>query len=191
MPAVLILIDFQRAFDDPSWGGRNNPHAESNAQKLLVHWRAKNWPIVHVKHNSKTQGSPLHPDADGNQFKPELAPIAGELVIEKGVNSAFIGTNLKEILGEQSATDLVICGLTSPYCVSTSARMASNLGFGVQVVEDGTAAFTQNADFSFAGMVPPHLRSADAIHLSALAQLHGEFAQIVKTQDLLASSFIS
>lgn len=187
MSAVLILIDFQRAFDDPYWGVRNNPHAERNAQKLLAYWRAQNLPLIHVKHNSTTSGSTLHRDAVGNQFKPEVAPIAGELVIEKSVNSAFIGTKLEQVLRDQGATDLVICGLTSPHCVSTTTRMAANLGFVVKVVEDATAAFTQNADFSFAGMVPPHLRSADAIHLSALSQLQSEFAEIVKTDDLLAS----
>ena len=53
MAAALLLIDMQRAIDDPSWsreGGRNHPDAEGAALRLLDAWRTAHWPIYHVRH---------------------------------------------------------------------------------------------------------------------------------------------
>ncbi len=48
---VLILIDQQKAMGHPRWGPRNNPQAEGNIFHLLSTWRARKWPIIHVKHD--------------------------------------------------------------------------------------------------------------------------------------------
>ncbi|MEL6588300.1 MAG: cysteine hydrolase family protein [Pseudomonadota bacterium] len=179
---VLILIDIQTGFDDPAWGARNNPHAEDRAGELLAHWRATGQPVVHVQHVSKRPGSPL--SGAGLAFKPQVAPLAGEVVIQKSVNSAFIGTNLAEHLEELGAKAVTICGLTTPHCVSTTTRMAANMGYEVQLVADACAAFTSNADTSFDD--GPAL-SADEVHRTALAHLHGEFAQVCAVADVLNS----
>ncbi|WP_198038498.1 isochorismatase family protein [Photobacterium angustum] len=47
---ALIIIDVQKGFDDPYWGRRNNPEAESNITLLLSKWREKELPIVHIQH---------------------------------------------------------------------------------------------------------------------------------------------
>ena len=104
------------------------------------------------------------------------------MIIEKSVNSAFIGTDLHELLQEIGATELTICGLTTPHCVSTTARMAANLGYSVRLVEDACAAFTSNANVSFDN--GPEL-TADDIHRTALAHLHGEFAHVCQTAEVL------
>ena len=49
---VLIIIDVQKGFDDPVWGARNNPEAESNIAALLEAWRNSGRPIIHIQHNS-------------------------------------------------------------------------------------------------------------------------------------------
>jgi nicotinamidase-related amidase len=49
-PPTLVVIDVQQAFDDPSWGVRNNQQAEGDIARLLKVWRAASWPIVHVRH---------------------------------------------------------------------------------------------------------------------------------------------
>ena len=105
MAAALVLIDIQTGFDAPVWGARNNPDAEAKAGALLAHWRASGAPIVHIRHVSREPGSPLGPDAGGTAFKAEVAPLPGETVLEKSVNSAFIGTGLedvKQLLGHSS-----------------------------------------------------------------------------------------
>jgi nicotinamidase-related amidase len=93
-PAALLVVDVQQGLDDPRWGARNNPGAERRISELLAAWRQAKWPIVHVQHMSQQPDSPLRPDLPGNAFKPEAMPQTGEAVIQKTVNSAFIGTRL-------------------------------------------------------------------------------------------------
>ena len=57
--ATLLLIDIQKAFNDPSWGPRNNPEAEENIEKLLTFWRKSNRPVVHIQHVSRQRSSSL------------------------------------------------------------------------------------------------------------------------------------
>lgn len=177
---ALILIDIQVGFNDPKWGERNNPQAEERAGELLAHWRAKGWPVVHIKHVSVEPRSPL--SGAGTEFKPEVTPLPDEVVFEKSVNSGFMGTGLQAHLESIGGRELTICGLTTPHCVSTTMRMAANLGFKVNLVEDACAAFTSNADTSFDD--GPEL-TAEEIHRTALAHLHGEFAKVVQTNTLL------
>ncbi len=177
---ALILIDMQDGFDDPFWGTRNNPGAEANIAKLLAEWRRREWPVLHVRHLSQNEASPLHPDRPGCAFKREFTPATGESAFEKRVNSGFIGTNLEGELRSKDLESLVIVGLTTDHCVSTTTRMAANLGFSVQLVSDATATFDR------VGPNGTHY-SADQMHDLALASLHNEFATVVDTAELLAS----
>jgi len=186
MRRALILIDIQKGFDSPYWGARNNPNAEENAARLLAHWRTQDGPRFHIRHLSTTANSPLLAGQSGADFKSEVQPIAGEPVIEKSVNSAFIGTDLEARLHAGGLTDLVICGLTTPHCVSTTSRMAANLGFNVTLAHDACAAFTSNADMSWQGGPP---LTAQQIHDTAIAHLHGEFVT-AKTTDTITDAII-
>lgn len=178
---ALILVDVQRGFLDlRHWGERNNPDAESQMELLLAAWRERGWPVVHVKHNSRNSGSPLHPSREGNAIQAIVAPCAGEEVFEKDVNSAFIGTGLEARLRTLGITQLVLIGLTTPHCISTTARMAGNLDFETFVVSDATAAFEWRAHTG-ARLEP------EEIHFHALAALHGEFATVVTTAAILGS----
>jgi len=181
MPA-LILIDIQAGFDAPVWGQRNNPGAEAAAGKLLDVWRGRGDTIFHIRHVSVEPGSPLV--GPGAAFKPEVAPLPGEPILEKHVNSAFIGTDLETRLRGAAIEEVVICGLTTPHCVSTTTRMAANLGFRAFVAHDACAAFTTNANTTWQDNAAA--TSADEIHRAALSHLHGEFAQVLHSTDLIA-----
>lgn len=176
--SALVLIDVQRGFTHSYWGARNNPGAESQIAVLLSAWRDRGWPIFHVKHNSRNPISPLHPSCEGNGFQDWVAPRSGEKIIEKDVNSAFIGTELEAELRRLGLTRIILVGLTTPHCISTTARMAGNLGFDTYVVSDATAAFEW---VSHLGM---RLKPED-VHFHALAALHGEFATVVTTTSIV------
>lgn len=178
--AALLLIDVQRGLDDPRWGARNNPDAEQRIADLLAAWRATGRPVIHVQHLSLEPRSPLSEDAPGHAFKVEALPLAGEPVFRKHVNSAFIGTDLESHLRANGIDTLVVVGITTDHCVSTTARMAGNLGFTVTVVEDATATFERR------GPDGTHY-SADLMHRIALVSLHGEFANIRSARDILAA----
>jgi nicotinamidase-related amidase len=138
-------------------------------------------PVIHVQHMSVVPDSPLRPELPGNAFKPEAQPMEHEPVFQKQVNSAFIGTTLEAHLRAEGIDSLVVAGITTDHCVSSSVRMAANLGFAVIVVEDATATFERQ------GPDGAHY-SADAMHRAALASLHGEFATVRSTRDVLASA---
>jgi nicotinamidase-related amidase len=175
---ALLLIDVQQGLDDPRYGQRNNPDAERRMADLLAAWRAAGRPVIHVQHLSLEPQSPLREDRPGHAFKAEVTPLPGEPVFQKHVNSAFIGTDLEAHLRATGIEALVMVGLTTDHCVSTTARMAGNLGFTVTLVEDATATFERR------GPDGAHY-SADIMHRAALASLHGEFATVRTTREVL------
>jgi nicotinamidase-related amidase len=174
---ALILIDIQKGFHDVAyWGGdRNNVTAEEKAGELLEIWRSKKLPIFHVQHCSSNPNSILNETNSGNEFQDIVKPLESEIVIKKNVNSAFIGTNLKELLDNDKITNLVIVGLTTDHCVSTTTRMAGNFDYTVYLVSDATATFNKK------GLNREEF-SAELIHQTALASLNEEFAQVVTSE---------
>ena len=178
--AVLLLIDLQKAIDHPSWGERNNISAEAQIGRLLSHWRNRGWPVWHVRHDSTNPNSHYRPGQVGNDFKPDVAPVAGELIIPKRTNGAFIGTDLEQRLRAADIKALVICGATTNHCVETTTRMAGNLGFDTRLVRDATWTFERVGPDGDA-------HSAEAIHTMTLSNLNGEFARIVTAAEAITS----
>ena len=176
--AALILVDVQQGLDDPSQGTRNNPEAESNMGALLADWRSRRAPIIHIRHCSTEAASLLRPELPGNAFKREVTPEAGEIVFDKTVNSAFVGTDLADHLRERGIEQLVIAGLTTDHCVSATTRSASDLGFEVTLAGDAAAAFGRT------GYDGRHY-SGDEIHRVNLVSLDGEFCRVRSTRDIL------
>jgi len=177
---ALLLIDLQQGFEDIEYwgGGRNNVDAEENATKLLEIWRLKSLPLYHVQHCSTTPESPLAPGNPGNEFLELTQPKAGEPIIKKNVNSAFIGTNLKQQLDDKGIKRLVIVGLTTDHCISTTTRMAGNFGYETYLIEDAIATFDKVG-------VNGEKYAAQLIHDTALASLHEEFATVISLKNLL------
>jgi nicotinamidase-related amidase len=173
---ALILIDIQKGFANVEyWGGqRNNPDAEFRASELLGVWRENGLPVFHVQHCSTIPTSPLHETHPGNQFNDLVAPIEKEPIIKKNVNSAFIGTDLQTQLDNAGITTLVIAGLTTDHCISTTTRMAGNLGYETFLVAAATATFDKKG---MNGQIFP----AELIHQTALASLDREFATVITT----------
>lgn len=180
---VLLLIDWQKAWRDHAyWGRRNAVNAEKNATRLLRAWRDHGAPVIHVRHDSVEPLSPLRPGHPGNDFEDLAEPEPGEPVYSKQVNSAFIGTSLEADLRAAGHHRLVLSGVTTDHCVSTSARMGSNLGFDVTIVGDACFTFDRRTQSDW--LIP-----ADMVHNVHLASLNREFAHIATTQEVLATVF--
>ncbi|MGZ6015307.1 MAG: cysteine hydrolase family protein [Phenylobacterium sp.] len=177
---ALLVIDVQMGFDDPAWGPRNNPAAEANVAELIAKWREAQAPVIHVHHNSPGADGRLRAGTPAAAPKPEAQPLPGEAVYRKTVNSAFIGASLEADLRQRGIGALVIVGLTTNHCVSTTARMAGNLGFATYVVADATATFDRRA-------LDGRLRPAQEVHEAALSDLQGEFAEVIDTRAAIAA----
>ncbi|MEQ8241380.1 MAG: cysteine hydrolase family protein [Cyclobacteriaceae bacterium] len=180
MKTALLLIDIQEGLDEPGFYGdeRNNLQAEENCAKALQLFRLNKWPIFHVKHNSTNPESPLFAGKPGNKIKALVAPYHDEIMYEKNVNSAFIGTPLEQSLRSEGIDRVVIVGLTLEHCISTSVRMAANLGFKTILLEDATAAFDKQ------GANGTHF-SAQLVYDITIANLKDEFAEIMTTSELV------
>lgn len=178
MTDALIVIDVQEGFDDAAWGRRDNPDCEANIARLLGAWRAHGRPVVLVRHDSTSATSPLRPGQPGNALRPFVEGPC-DLLVTKTVNSAFYGTPDLHAWLQQAGVDRVtICGVTTNHCCETTARMAGNLGYDVQFVIDATHTFDRLAPD---GTV---VSAEDLSHATA-TNLHGEFAQVVRTEALL------
>lgn len=173
----LVVIDMQQAFELPAWGERNNPQAEEKALAILEAFRNQGRPVVHVQHVSDKPESFFYTE-QGQAFKVGFEPVEKEAIFQKQVNSAFIGTDLEAYLRKAGINHVVILGLTLPHCVSTTTRMAANLGFQVTLVADATATFVLP---DLAGK----LLEPELLHQINLASLQGEFAQVIDTKEVL------
>ena len=176
--AALLVVDMQKGFDDPAWGARNNPRAEAHVAMLLQAWRDAAARVIHVHHCSSSPTGRFRPGTAGSRVKPQALPAAGELLYYKWTNSAFIGTSLEADLQQRQIGTLVVVGLTTNHCISTTVRMAGNLGFRTYVVADATATFDRaGAD--------GRMRPAEDVHNAALGDLAGEFAEVVDARSVI------
>ncbi|MEL7312759.1 MAG: cysteine hydrolase family protein [Pseudomonadota bacterium] len=175
---ALLIIDAQIGIDEPAWGSRNNPDAEASIAALLQAFRDAELPVLHVQHDSTSPASPLRPGLPGHAFKPEALPLPAEPIFNKSVNSAFIGTDLEAYLRQHDLSSLIVAGFTTDHCVSTSVRMAANLGFEVTVISDATA--THERRDSQGNHFP-----AQTMHDTALASLQSEFAHVTQAAEIV------
>ncbi|KAI0459638.1 isochorismatase [Xylaria acuta] len=194
-PSALLVIDIQEAFNEPPYTGRSTPNFEANITKLLAAFRAaKNTHVIHVCHHSRFEGAPLHPSRPGARFMEYAIPQPGEMVISKDVNSAFIGTDLEGVIRRLGVQRLVVVGLTTGHCVSTSVRMAANLRVvdhshggivtgqpppgEIILVSDGTAMYDWTTS---SGKV----YDGETLHIMNLATLDNEFCVVRDTEEVL------
>lgn len=174
---ALLMIDVQNGFLDPKQPIRNNKDAESNMLRLMEHCRQKEDLVIHIQQLGTAEDS-FFLSEKNRTFQKGFGPQGDEKVIQKFVNSAFIGTDLEEYLHQQGIHELIIAGLTLPHCVSTTTRMAANLGFDVILIEDACATYA---------LRDPNGNWLDPqkIHLYNLVALNHDFAKIMTTQEFL------
>jgi len=132
---------------------------------LIGLFRGKGWTIVHTREShsadladcppaKRDRGSPALRIGDegpmgrilvrgepGNAILDELAPIPGEIVLDKPGKGAFYATALGEILRLKGITHLVFAGVTTEVCVQTSMREANDRGYDGLLLEDCTESY--------------------------------------------------
>ena len=177
--AALVVIDMQIGFDDKRWGNRNNTGLSRNIETLLKTWRGSNRSIIHIQHCSVESNSVLRSELESWDFYPSAQPIDGEVVFQKNVNSCFTGTNLETYCAENNIDTLVIMGISTDHCVSTSTRLAANLGFTIYLISDATCTFDR------VDPITNEVYPAELVHKIHLASLSNEFAKVLDTKSVL------
>ena len=177
---ALLLVDVQKGVNEVKYyggpsGKRNNHSAEENMRCLLAEWRRLGKRVAFTRHNSREINSPLKLELEtGNQI--EGLEINGpDIVVEKDVNSGFIGTSLELELRRSGINRLVVMGFYTNYCIETTVRMAGNLGFDTYLVHDACAAVnTLGHDGEY--------YEPDLVHNMSIASLHGEFCTAISKE---------
>ncbi|MCH2210265.1 MAG: cysteine hydrolase [Fuerstiella sp.] len=84
----------------------------------------------------------LPKERDDSQIVPSLSPLGDEIVLTKTTDSALTGTNLRLILHNIGITDVIVTGIFTDQCVSSTVRSLADESFRVLVVHDACAAAT-------------------------------------------------
>ncbi len=134
---ALLVIDVQEGMFTLE-GFRVHGVADflSCVSDLISSARSSGVPVVYMQHCGSAD-SPLERGTTGCRIHESIAPLPGELVIEKMESDSFLDTDLQEELDSLGVTDLIVCGMQSEFCVDTTCRRAHGLGYRVTLVEDG------------------------------------------------------
>ncbi|MCW8904767.1 cysteine hydrolase family protein [Sedimenticola sp.] len=170
---VLLTIDIQNVYlqlaDNPAGQERWAPFIQRMREiviptvlQLQTRFRAQGMDVLHARiaclladgrDRSLSQKKPgwnyllLPKDEKSSQIIPELAPRPGEVVVTKTTDSALTGTNLRLILQNMGVRNVVMTGIFTDQCVSSTVRSLADESFNVIVIEDGCAAGTDELHY--------------------------------------------
>lgn len=179
MTTALVVIDMQEGMAERTRAGRPraNPDAEAHTAALLALFRARGLPVVHVHHDDPDPASPFRRGLPSAEPMDCARPLPGEAVFIKAGSSAFHGTGLAEWLRQNGIGRIVLTGAVAAFCVTSSARWASDLGFEVILPGDALIGFDTPAHDG--GRI-----DADTVLRVTLSLLGADFATLVKTGEV-------
>ncbi|MGA0540020.1 isochorismatase family protein [Neotabrizicola sp. VNH66] len=174
MKTALLVIDMQEGMAQRSRAGREraNPQAEAHTAGLLALFRSRGLPVVHVHHDDPDPGSPFRRDNPLGAPMACARPLPDEPVFWKSGSSAFAGTGLEAWLRQQDIGRIVLIGAVAAFCVTSSTRWASDLGFEVILPGDALIGFDIAAHDG--GRI-----DADTVLRVTLSLLGADFARLV------------
>jgi nicotinamidase-related amidase len=176
--ACLVLIDLQNEYLSGPIAVPNAGAAIENSARLLSLARGGGAPVFHVAHRGRPGGL-FDRGAERGAIVSALAPLSSEPIVQKELPNAFAGTNLQARLAETGRKNIVLVGLMTHMCVSSTARAAFDLGFRVTIDASGCA--TRDLPDGRGGTI-----AAEVVHEVALAELSDRFAIIARERDALA-----
>lgn len=178
MTRALVVVDIQNDY----FAGGANPLVEpdaaaANARLLQDAFRAAGEPVVNIQHVwDDPEAAFMRPGTAGVEIHESVAPLPGEIVIQKAHPNSFLETSLEETLRGLGVDHVVVCGMMTSMCVDATARAASDFGFQTTVVHDACATH----DLVFGSETVP----ARQVHAAFIAALGDAYATIVATDGL-------
>jgi len=171
MTTGLLVIDLQRGMFMDAQKPHDGDGVLARAASLLERARQRGVPVLHVQHDGGP-GDPLGKPGPGWEIHPDVAPRAGEPVIEKSRCSAFPGSDLDAKLKRLGITRVVIAGMQTEYCIDTNCRAAADLGYKVVLAKDAHTTFDTPV-LSAAQIIAHHNRT-----------LNGSFVELVEAANV-------
>jgi nicotinamidase-related amidase len=192
---ALLVIDLQNTYlevdDDPLEAERWAPFRERlnstvipNTGKMISFCRKLGIEVIFARiaclktdgrDRSLSQKKPgfnyllLPKDRADSQLVPELSPQDDEIVVIKTTDSALTGTNLRLVLRNMEISDVIVAGIFTDQCVSSTVRSLADESFGVVVIEDCCAAAT------------------DELHLNELKSINMIYCHVLQSEDVIES----
>ncbi|MCU0828388.1 MAG: cysteine hydrolase [Tabrizicola sp.] len=181
MSRAVLVIDMQEGMADRIRAGRVpvNPDAPDRMAALLADARAKAVPVIHIHHDDASPESPFRKGLASAEPMDCATPLPGETVLWKHGSSAFAGTGLDAHLRGQGITELVVAGAVAAFCVTSTVRMASDLGYKVLLPQDALLGFDLPAHDG--GRI-----DAETVHRVTLSLLGSDFATLTTVGELAA-----
>ncbi len=134
---ALLIIDVQNAlFSIPNVPIYEAEKLISNIKQVIDKAREKEIPIIYIQH-FQGEGGLLEKGTEGWEIHPEIAPLDGDIIVNKHAPDSFYNTTLQEELKKRNIEKLVIAGLQTEYCIDTSVRSSFSKGYKVILVKDG------------------------------------------------------
>lgn len=162
---ALIIIDIQNDyFEGGALTLSGAEQAGKNAATLLDIFRTKKLPVIHIQHETlKPEIGFMLPGTRGQEIHSCASPYVEEICLTKHYPNAFWNTALEDKLKELDIAHVVIAGMMTHMCVSTTVRAAMERGFRVTVIQDACA--TRSLKLGNKEI------SANTVHETALAEL--------------------
>ncbi len=179
MKKALIIIDMQMYVQDRLDGGRDHVNGDAIVKiaALATKFRKDGGTVIHVHHADPDPASPMYPGAPAQVVMPGVEPLYGDPIFVKSTSSPFASTNMENYLRDNGIESLIVTGAVAGYCVNTTVRAGSDLGFTMVVVRDAVLGFD----------LPDENLSARAIFDVTMAHLKSDFAKVVDSSEIMAS----
>jgi nicotinamidase-related amidase len=155
---ALLIIDVQKDVVDWSEPLSNGSEVLKNINSLLTKARESNTPVIFIQHNGE-DGGRLAVGSSGWEIHPAIAPVDGELIIGKYASDSFYETSLQDELNKRGIKHLVVVGCRTQFCVDTTCRSATSLGYNVTLAKD--AHTTMNDVLTAAQIIAHHNSTLD------------------------------
>ncbi|AZA54833.1 cysteine hydrolase family protein [Chryseobacterium sp. G0201] len=179
---ALLIIDVQ---NDYFKGGNMEligyEAAGKNTKQVLEYFRAKNLPVIHIKHIATQEGATFFlPNTSGAEINSVVAPKEGEKIITKNYPNSFRETELLSYLQSKGIKNLVITGMMTDVCVDATVRAAMDLGFSNTVIGDAVA--TRDRELYGKTVTASDINRSYLAGMTALGNL---YAKVVTTKEFL------
>ena len=172
MPVKLLVIDVQNAVYTPALYAFDA--FTENLTRLMQAARSTGTEVIFIRHDDGA-GEPLSPGNAGFEIAAPFAPLSGERIFDKNVNSPFRSSGLTEYLRGCGEDTLMLAGLQTEYCVDAAVKCGFEHGFRI-IVPAYANTTTDNA----------HLTGAHTYHYYNTFIWNRRYAVCMPTADAIA-----